>query len=159
VLTLILTGCGQIAKETGVSQSSSNDKPSLQATAQALPTPETCMLWMNGHIRYQPDGAGDEYRDPQVTYDLGYGDCDDYAMFASYVLRQHGYETQVLSVFTATTGHTVCVWKDAAGRYDYISNTGIKKISAASLPDIAADIYSDWTICLLPETNKTIARH
>ena len=40
------------------------------------------------------------------------GDCDDAAALAKWWFKQNGVEAEILNLYSATEGHTVCVTKD-----------------------------------------------
>lgn len=39
------------------------------------------------------------------------GDCDDAANLAKFWFKQHGIEAEILNLYSATEGHTVCITK------------------------------------------------
>lgn len=154
---LVLTGCGVVSKniQESATTSTGNTEKSLSVQANIPDTPLAIYSWINSHIRYQAHTDTDpEYRTAAETLTLGYGDCSDFAVLADSMLKQHGYTSEVVSVYTATQGHTVCVWKDAQGTYDHLSNKTYREIHAPDLKTIAADVYADWnTLVTYPDNN------
>ncbi len=140
---LFFCGCGSIAQS--LSETSTEYSPAnFTQTAGSLNTPEKVFTWLTTFIQYRADQTPeDEFRPAEKTFALGYGDCDDYAVFAATVLSQHGYNTKVLAVYSASLVHAVCVWEEN-GSYNYLSNLGLRRISAQNLEQLAADISSSW---------------
>ena len=99
----MLSGCGNVYQNTTDPEVivTEREAKSFSETISSLNNPEHVYGWMQKNIRYEVDTTpSDEFRVAEVTYQLGYGDCDDYAMFADRVLESHGYETQIISVFS-----------------------------------------------------------
>lgn len=136
---LVLSGCG-VTTDIIPSADNSQDKDTLDQVVSKLDTPEKCFEWMQNNFTYTPDICHeDEYRPAQETFKLRTGDCDDYAMFAEYVLSQHGYNTYILSVFNATNGHAVCVYDTG-----YLSNNIIITMDTSNIKDVAYSVYKDY---------------
>jgi predicted transglutaminase-like cysteine proteinase len=154
---MLLTGCGQVIKE--VTDQNVAEEQSFARVVQMNGSPEKCFSWMQSNIQYKPDaGPEDEFRNPETTFQLGYGDCDDYALFAEYVLKNHGYDCETVSVFNSTEGHAVCVWKGSDGKYNYLSNKGVRNISADDLNQVSKDIYPDWGVYAIYPSNQGCLR-
>lgn len=142
---LVLTGCGVVSNN--VKSEETVDTRSLQTQASEAKTPLEVYSWINQNIRYQPDlNSEDEYRSAEETLALGYGDCDDMAVLADDMLKKRGYNSKVISIYTSTEGHTVCVWQDSTGKYNHLSNKTYREIKAQDLKTVAADIYNNWQV-------------
>lgn len=160
ILMFFSSGCGlvydQIAKPEPESK---KETRSFDEVVSELNTPDKVFKWMNTHIKYQADQSyTDEFREAAVTFSLGHGDCDDYAKFADHVLKAHGYESEIVNVFTNSKGHSVCAWKDAEGRYNHLSNNSYRTISAEKLEQIAEDVYTDWKAYSIYPSNQGVIR-
>ena len=163
VASLFLTGCGtlnqQIINDARMEAQNVKEAQSFSAVVQRLDTPQKVYDWMSTNIVYRSDqGPEDEFRDAETTFKLGYGDCDDYAKFADYVLSKHGYSTTLVSIFTAKQGHTVCVWKDTDEKLNQLSNTGIQYLGADDLMSIADTVYPDWKVYSVYPSNEGTLR-
>ncbi|MFC1517370.1 transglutaminase-like domain-containing protein [Candidatus Margulisiibacteriota bacterium] len=161
LLVLFISGCAEMNRNLYDPKEveSVKDLSSFEEVVTKLDTPEKVYEWMRINFSYVPDDSyDDEFRAPQTTFGLRYGDCDDYALFAEYVLKEHGYETEIISVFSATKGHTVCVWKDNNKKYNHLSNSDLRKISVKKLEKIAEDVYADWKVYSIYPSNQGIVR-
>ena len=49
--------------------------------------------WVNWHVRYRDDPAGDEWAPAVTTLRRGYGDCEDFALAKMALLRELGVST------------------------------------------------------------------
>ena len=159
LFVFLLGGCGSVYDQVSdVKKEPSETKAkSFSEVVAELNTPGKVYSWMGKNIRYKTDESyADEFRDPEMTFALKYGDCDDYAVLADYILKKHGYDSQVVSVFTSEAGHTVCVWKDAAGKYNHLSNSSIRLISADKLENVANDVYANWKVYSIYPDNQGI---
>ncbi len=163
LMVACLSGCGQvnqqIVSDAHAEAQELKEASSFETVVQDLNTPQKVYDWMRTNITYRQDtSAADEFCDAETTFARGYGDCDDYAMFANYVLEQHGYATQVVSVYTETQGHAVCVWKDEHNKMNAISNTGVQEISAPNLMNVADAVYPDWKVYAVYPSNEGTIR-
>ena len=64
-------------------------------------------------FKWQADKAGDWKQWVSTLIYNGYnGDCDDAAALAKWWFKQNGVEAEILNLYSATEGHTICVTKD-----------------------------------------------
>jgi len=150
---LVLSGCGVVTKTAAESVNTAEKPLAVQASDPS--TPQEIYTWINNNIRYQ---VNDEYMPAEKTLALGAGDCNDMAILADYMLKKHGFTSEVLDVYTASVGHTVCVWKDSTGKYNHLSNKTIREIHSNTLAEIAQDVYADWTVCVTYPDNIALKR-
>jgi hypothetical protein len=54
------------------------------------------------------------------------GDCDDAAQLAKWWFKQNGVEADILNLYSATEGHTICVTKD---RTKMVSNRNVMSLN------------------------------
>jgi hypothetical protein len=159
-LIFCCAGCGITKQISGEDSSTTAAQTTYAATIKNLNTPQKIFDWMLVNLHYMPDQSkNDEFRSAELTYELRYGDCDDYANFASTILRQHGYQVEILSVFNKTQGHAVCVWQENDGSYNFLSNINIYYVYAKSYTEIASIVYKNWTYCQLYSSKEKIPRH
>ena len=151
---LVLSGCGVVTKTVAESNTAKPQKLAIQSSDPS--TPQEIYTWIQGNIHYEANE--DEFRPAEQTLALGSGDCNDIAVLADTMLKKHGYASEILSVYTITEGHAVCVWKDSTGKYNHLSNKTIRQIQASSLAEVAQDVYADWTVCVTHPNNIAIKR-
>ena len=46
-----------------------------------------------------------------LIYSEMWGDCDDAAALAKWLFKEHGVEAEILNLYSAKEGHTICVTK------------------------------------------------
>lgn len=70
------------------------------------------------------------------------GDCDDFATLAADALREKGYTTKLVAVFTAKQAHVVCYVKEAGAYLDYNNRKKPSPLvpTDGSLADIARKV-------------------
>jgi len=57
------------------------------------------------------------------------GDCDDAAQLAKWWFKEHGVEAEILNLYSAKEGHTICVTKD---RKRMVSNGNVVTLDPAT---------------------------
>lgn len=159
---MLINGCGNVLDKTSdekIAPANSTEATSFSTTVSDLDTPQKVYSWMQQNFTYNADvTSADEFRDPQTTFNLKSGDCDDYARFADYVLKQHGYKSDVMSVYNSKQGHSVCVWADANGKLNYLSNNSYVVLTADDLAAVAKSIYADWKIYAIYPNQEGVLR-
>lgn len=153
---LVLSGCGVVSKN--IQEQSNPSQKSLSMQATEPDTPLEIYSWISGHISYHADtDSEDEFRSAEETLELGYGDCDDMAVLADDMLKKHGYSSKVITIYTASQGHTVCVWQDSKGNYNHLSSKNYREIQAPNVRAVAADVYTDWqTVVYYPDNTYEV---
>ena len=100
-------------------------------------SPEQVAEFVRDRVEYRSDVAGvfvnhrgikrrvtDDYcQTPLDTYLRGYGDCEDFAVFAASLLNRFGYQAKLYAFYKRNDneGHAVCVVKEGS-RFSVISN-------------------------------------
>lgn len=159
-LAFFCAGCGITKCVTAESYTATSEQTSYSTTVTNLNTPQKIFDWMLLNLHYMPDQTkSDEFRSAELTYELRYGDCDDYANFASTILQKHGYQVEILSIFNQTQGHAVCVWQENNGSYNFLSNINIYYVQAKSYAEIASIVYKNWTYCQIYSSKEKIPRN
>ena len=79
---------------------------------------------------WQEDKAGDwtQWIVTLVENNLT-GDCDDAAALAKWWFKEHGVEADILNLYSATEGHTICVTRD---RKRMVSNRNVVSLNPAT---------------------------
>ena len=123
-------------------------------------TPRALAFYMSVSFRYIHDfdahGVEEHWKLPHETLTDGFGDCEDYSLFAWHVLRQNGYDVRLFAAFTDDQGHAVCLFVER-GAVHSICNEGIRRDIApeatwSSEDDLArsaaARIFrTEWSSC------------
>lgn len=140
---ILVCGCGKPTE----SIVNIPDKLTYLKTIAKLDTPSKVNKYMQGNFAYLRDSNyTEEFLPADVTFERRGGDCDDWAMFAYTVLKQHGYAVQILNVFTAEKGHSVCVWFED----DQLGVIGNRvrdfKFGFNSIEEVCEHVYSDWKV-------------
>lgn len=91
----------------------------FEETVSALDTPEKVASYLTQFFYYYSEDSPTP-QTPRETFEKKWGDCDDQARFASFVLTQHGYEAYVLTYFGRRVAHGICVYKDRIGKWNSI---------------------------------------
>jgi len=88
-------------------------------------------------IKWTVDTFGDWIQQPEVTWGLKTGDCEDFAVLTQALLRQIGIESSILSVIMRPMkySHAVCVFR-SCDYWHYFSNGKLVYQGFDSLHDI-----------------------
>jgi hypothetical protein len=100
-------------------------------------SPERINRYMQACFDYVSDDdlhAREEvWQAPALTHELMRGDCEDFALFAWFALRAHGFDAFLVAVFTPDRGHAVCAFRGRGG-YHTICNEGLKLLAVPGRP-------------------------
>ena len=109
-----------------------------------LNSPDLVSTYMQDNIEYQAEAPGQNINQrATTTFAKKAGDCEDHAMFATYMLRKNGYQhddfgrhaTDAVCIFDVqwgqigepvALGHAVCLYK-LDGLFFYLDNSGYKR--------------------------------
>ena len=121
----------------------------VEAVAQACPTPEALAEFLHQHIRFSEDwvsmGVEDYWRRPEEFLAQGEGDCEDYALLSEEVLRRLGWEAFTFSLYgQGGYAHTVCVFRDGFS-YSVVNQDRVMHLKARSLEELAGRLYPQWS--------------
>ena len=110
-----------------------------------IDSPDKLAQWMSSEFTYVmkfPDTS----QLVNETLKIKSGDCEDFAVLASFFLDKMGIENEVYVVAYRDLGvqHAVCVWKNSDGCISFISNT---KIYHTSQRDISASMKYVYPDC------------
>jgi hypothetical protein len=98
-----------------------------------------------------------EYLHPLKLWLLREGDCNDFSIFAYYVLKKAGYQPSLVQIFwpqglrpdQLPDTHDICVYHDMkTGRLNYFDQDGLHAVQTADVNELAKKV--------LPECNKAI---
>lgn len=128
-----------------------------------LNTPEKVSNYMKNKIRYEGEPPGQNIpQDALTTFTKKSGDCEDHAMFATYILLKNGYAyndfghhiTDAACILDVqwgqigepvALGHAVCLYK-LDGQFFYLDNCGYKKGPFSSVIDVVNNISPGWKL-------------
>jgi len=96
----------------------------------------------DGTIRIIRD---DFMQDPIDTYNVGKGDCEDYAAIAQDWLTAAGFEAKIIGYFGSgkRTGHVICAVREQNGWSCLANDVYVRGYS--SIKDMVNKIKPDWT--------------
>jgi hypothetical protein len=83
---------------------------------------------------------------PQQVYEQGKGSCNEYTVFAYYVLQQHGYNPRIMTIKVKSNqgkNHAICIYQ--AGGYTYAMNNGALKGPYTSYESICQEHDPAWS--------------
>jgi len=107
------------------------------AVVEQLTTPEKTLEYMGDTFIFTNHEPGLTSYTPEDFFRIKKGDCKDYATFFSYVIAQHGYYAEIVSVKYSHIGHVVTIFRDDDGQMKYQSSdkmNGFRNVS--SLDDL-----------------------
>jgi hypothetical protein len=113
------------------------DSSNFTAVVDQLDTPEKALQYMRDTFIFSVHYPGLRSYPPEEFFRVKKGDCKDYATFFSYVLAQHGYYAEIVSIKYSGSGHSVTIFRDDDGQLKYQSSdkmNGFRNVS--SLEDL-----------------------
>ncbi len=124
----------------------------FQETVSSLDNPEKLSQWMVDNIEYESSyerwkETGVNYiSPPEEIFDTKVGCCAEFAVFACYVLKYHGYDTKILRIAVESDpskNHAVCVYQSS----DTLHTINVGRIEGPfqTYEDIAFDHHQDWS--------------
>jgi hypothetical protein len=128
----------------------------LDRLAGAYSTPKAIANFLKREFTFKRDldlfGEADHWQSPDEFLAQQAGDCEDYALLAQALLRRHGFDAFIFSVFGEDGyAHTVAVFVDEDGRYDVINQDRLELARVPSLEAIASRLYPAWTFAAIVE--------
>ncbi|MFH1394869.1 MAG: transglutaminase-like domain-containing protein [Candidatus Omnitrophota bacterium] len=97
-----------------------------------ITTFEEYSAWISKNVQYKPDEGKDDWALPQETLGRLYGDCEDYALLNSAVLRVLGYKSKIIILGTPEKEHAICVFEEN-GNFLWFDNGELKYTDAATM--------------------------
>ena len=121
----------------------------LERLARTYTSPEAIAKFLHRDFTFTRDteafGQADHWQTPEEFAARRVGDCEDYAVLARELLRRNGIEADVFSLFgQGGYAHTVCLFKDARGRYNVLDQDTLRAYHATSLEDVASALHPAW---------------
>ncbi len=124
-------------------------RATINTLALTYSTPKAVAALLHKDFTFTRDealfGEVDHWQTPQEFLSRQQGDCEDFAILATALLRRLGYEAYIFSLIgDGGYAHTVCIFKDTDGRYNVINQDKIRYYHAASLEEVATQMYTAW---------------
>lgn len=113
--------------------------------------------WLGKNIRYQNDGPGSAWPEPLKVLQNKSGDCEDYAVLNSQVLKVLGYKPSILSLVSARGAHAICVFEHD-GYFFWFDNARLNKTTAKTLTELARDITLQYRYAYTLELDAVTRR-
>lgn len=135
----------------------------FDTVTKILNTPEKVSNYMKNKIRYESEPPGQNInQNALTTFMKKSGDCEDHAMFATYMFLKNGYlyndfdchitnAACILDVQwgqigePVALGHAVCLY-NLDGQFFYLDNCGYKKGPFSSVIDVVNSISPQWKL-------------
>lgn len=143
---------------TNFCESKNKEIISFKEKIKTLNTPEKLIKYTSKNFKYCSDkkqfNFTEYWQTPQQLFKNKKGDCEDFAIFNSYVLNQHKYETKILIIEDLDTneGHAILQFKDKK-TVKYIDNFSIKKILPAEYWALYS-MYSDGVLVVINKPSE-----
>lgn len=150
-VTVILSNGQRIAIEPVVSFDSSQIVKTLSSPPKKDVPRKIDDHFKNGGYSYYNDG---KYLLPREFYLTKKGDCNDFSIFAHYILSMAGYSPRFLLIYwpqelkagEKPTIHDICAYQDEDRYWNCIDNNGLHLIQAEDLAQLI--------VKLVPNCNK-----
>lgn len=110
--------------------------------SEKIRTLEDYARWLKGTVKYQKDGKRDNWTGPQETLQKRNGDCEDYTLLNTAILKVLGYQPQFLALKGPTQAHAICVFK-RDGYYHWFDNAELKKTDARTLSELGRHLLKN----------------
>ncbi|MBI3317278.1 MAG: transglutaminase-like cysteine peptidase [Candidatus Omnitrophica bacterium] len=122
-------------------------------------SPDDLSNFMKRNFKFTEDetlfGEIDYWQSPEEFYSRKKGDCEDYALFAQYVLARLNMESYVVSIYAANGyAHTLLIYREG-GRYQVLNEDRLIRYNASSLEDAIGQVNSDWSWAAIARRQDT----
>lgn len=128
---------------------------SFEQVAASTKTPQELAALMKKNFHFKEDqklfSQEDHWQSPEEIWNRKAGDCEDYAIFAQYVLRKHGIEAEVVSFYGAGGyAHTLVMFKEN-GRFRMLNQHKLERFRAGSIEEALSKLNPQWTWAAIAE--------
>ncbi len=135
----------EIFRENGVLVARPNDldvKLMNLLRSENIHTLEDYARWLKKSVKYKTDGRHDAWAPPQETLKSKNGDCEDYTLLNTAMLKVLGFESRFLALKDSSQAHAICVFK-RDGYYHWFDNAELKKTDARTLAELARHLLKN----------------
>ena len=131
---------------------------SLSDLALQLKTPDKIAHYMWRHFLFEQDqrqfGKEEYWQTPEEFLASQKGDCEDFASFATALLRLNGTNAFILNVYGDGYAHTLAVFEEN-GAYHVIDGTEVQRYEAKTLPELLEKIHPFWRMGAIVAPSST----
>jgi len=124
----------------------------FQNVSANLTSPEQIARYIFRNFAYETDqtqfGSEEHWQAPEELMANRKGDCEDFALFASEILKANGISSFLVNVYGKNFAHTLCVFKED-GKFHVIDGKEVKRYNASSLDELFSKIYPRWNSAAL----------
>ena len=147
----------------GQPTSAGSSLPRMEQLAAVYCTPKAIAGFLREEFIFRRDeelfNEVDRWQAPEEFLKRRVGDCEDYALLATELLRRNGLEAYVFSLFGEDGyAHTVSVFVDEQGRYNVINQEKLRQYRTKSLEALASALNPSWTFGGIVEQAGTRGR-
>lgn len=117
--------------------------------SSTLEGPKEIAKYLKENFKFKEDqdlfNTADYWQTPEEFLIRKQGDCEDYALFSEWMLKEKGLEAQVISFYGFDGfAHTVTVYKDGE-TFNVINEDRHYKYKAKSIEEALTRIHPFWT--------------
>ncbi|MFA5260404.1 MAG: transglutaminase domain-containing protein [Candidatus Omnitrophota bacterium] len=113
---------------------------------------EDYALWLNHNIEYRKSPQADAWALPLDILRRRWGDCEDFALLNSAVLRVLGYHPRFLALQRARRAHAICTFQKD-GAFLWFDNADIKNARVTTLQDLVQLLKKQYNLSHVLELN------
>jgi len=119
-----------------------------EETIEFLDTPFKVQAWMYSNLKYNWLDIFNTWQPPRETFESGWGDCEDWAVFA-YECLKDDYDSCVVVVYhmidDIKSGHAFCAVKVDEDDWITVGTFGLRKHKGETVEDFLDYWYEDWS--------------
>lgn len=113
---------------------------------------EDYAVWLNHNIEYRECPHADAWMFPADILRRRWGDCEDFALLNSAVLRVLGYHPRFLALQRARRAHAICTFQKDSD-FLWFDNSHIKNAGVATLQDFVQLLKKEYNLSRVLELN------
>jgi hypothetical protein len=131
----------------------------LSPVLEGIDSPKNLSKFMRKNFKFVEDrdnfGKVDYWQSPEQMLQLKKGDCEDFALFADAILKELGFESEVISIYgTNQYAHTVAAFKQD-GKWRIFNDGKLYKYDTDTLEESVSKVYAEWTWAAFTEKKKS----
>ncbi|MBN1688836.1 MAG: transglutaminase-like cysteine peptidase [Candidatus Omnitrophica bacterium] len=121
----------------------------LENTLESIQNPQDLVQLMRDHFKFVDDydlfGTLDYWQSPEEFWASKTGDCEDYALFAKFVLEKKGMEAFVVSLYGPHGyGHTITLYREKE-RFNVINEDRLYQYESKTVEEALSRVNPQWT--------------
>lgn len=131
----------------------------LEALPHPILGPQDLVRFLKKNFKFIEDeklfGVHDYWQTPEEFLGRRTGDCEDYALFAKFVLQSLGYEAEVVSFYGPDNyAHTIAVYKEN-GRFNVINEDRLYRYQSRTIEEALSKVHPLWAWGAIAEQRGT----